>query len=88
MPNVTDIETINIDETQYAVADASEKVQKLVEIFNEWNQEEANIRSKLMMLQAAKDSLSRQIIDQIKSDNEPVKEETDAEETDAEESKE
>ena len=50
------------------VAELSDAVKQLVAIFDDWNQQESDTRSTLMMVQAAKDSLSRQIIQQIRND--------------------
>lgn len=80
--NVEDIKTLNIDGEAHDVADLSDTVQQMVEIFNSWNNKEVDARNDLMMLQAAKADLSRQIITQVRADNAPA-EETETEEVDA-----
>ena len=66
MPKVTDITVLNIDDTPYAVESLSEEVQALVEIYNEWNRKEADVRDELTRFQAAKETLSRQIITKVR----------------------
>lgn len=71
MPTVNDIETINIDEVTYKVEELSEEARALVEIYNDWNQKEAEVRDELTRFQAAKQTLSTQIIAKIRADNAP-----------------
>lgn len=66
MPKVTDITVLNIDDTPYAVESLSEEVQGLVDIYNEWNRKEADVRDELTRFQAAKETLSRQIITKVR----------------------
>lgn len=68
MPKVEPIKVLTVDEVPMNVAELSENVKQLVTIFDDWNQQESDARSNLMMVSAAKDSLSRQIIQQIRSD--------------------
>ncbi len=68
MPKVADITVLNIDENPYEVKDLSEEVRSLVEIYNEWNQKEAEVRDELTRFQAAKETLSRQIITKVRED--------------------
>ncbi len=68
MATVQAVTTLNIDGTAFNVSDLSDKVQGLVSVYNEWNQEAANAQSKLGMVQAALNDLSRQIIMQVKAD--------------------
>ena len=70
MANVDEITTLNIDNETYNVVDLSDAVQKMVEIFNGWNVKEAEATDALMMVKAAKADLSRQIILQVRADNE------------------
>jgi len=74
MPTVNDIETINIDEVTYKVEDLSEEAAALVEIYNDWNRKEADVRDELTRFQAAKQTLSTQIIARIRQDNAPEEE--------------
>jgi len=66
MPKVTDITVLNIDDVPYAVDSCSEEVQALVEIYNDWNRKEADVRDELTRFQAAKETLSRQIITKVR----------------------
>jgi len=68
MVQVQEIKVINIDNVPYAVDAMSETAQRLVTVYNDWNQNEADIRDKLMMVQAAKETLSRQIIEQVRTE--------------------
>lgn len=70
MPQVKKIEILTIDEEKYAVADMSAEVQRMVELFNEWHQEEEDCRSAMMKVAAAKQVLSSQIIETIKKEKE------------------
>lgn len=63
------ITTLNIDGEQFNVADLSDTVQRMVDIFNNWNKQEVEASDKLMMIKAAKSDLSRQIILQVRQDN-------------------
>lgn len=65
---VQDIQVINIDNVPYAVDAMSDTSKRLVGVYNGWNQKEADIRDELMMIQAAKETLSRQIIDQVRAE--------------------
>lgn len=65
---VQDIQVINIDSVPYAVDAMSETAQRLVGVYNGWNQKEADIRDELMVIQAAKETLSRQIIEQVRAE--------------------
>jgi predicted nucleic acid-binding Zn-ribbon protein len=66
MPKVTDITVLNIDEKPYAVESLSDEVKALVDIYNEWNRKEADVRDELTRFQAAKETLSRQIIGKVR----------------------
>lgn len=81
---VQDIQVINIDGVPYAVDAMSETSQRLVGVYNGWNQKEADVRDKLMMVQAAKETISRQIIEQVRAEKaEAEKAEADKAEADA-----
>ena len=66
MSKVTDIEILNIDNTQYEVAKLPEEVRDLVDIYNNWNRKEAEVHDELTRFQAAKDTLSRQIVAKVR----------------------
>lgn len=68
MPTVQPIVTLNIDNNALNVADLSTKVQQLVTVYNEWNQKLADAQTNFALTQAALNDLSRQIIVQIKQD--------------------
>jgi len=68
MPTVNDITVLNIDETPYAVESLSEDVQALVEVYNAWNQKESDARGELAILQAAKQTLSAQIVAKVREE--------------------
>jgi hypothetical protein len=87
MPKVEDIKVLNIDGTPYAVDGMSDEVKAMVEIFNEWAQDEADARNRLMQVSAAKNDLSRQIILQVRKEKEEAEavEEDTAEEVSTEE---
>lgn len=70
MKKVEEIKVITIDEVPYAVDQMSETVQQLVDVYNDWNQKEMEARSHLMMISAAKNDLSRQIVQQVRADKE------------------
>lgn len=66
MPKVTDITVLNIDDKPYAVESLPDEVKALVEIYNDWNRKEAEVRDELVRFQAAKETLSRQIIGKVR----------------------
>jgi len=68
MPTVNDITVLNIDETPYAVESLSEEAQSLVEVYNAWNQKETDARGELAILQAAKQTLSAQIVAKVREE--------------------
>lgn len=71
----TDITTLNIDEVTYEVADLSEEVQALVQVYNNWNKREEGIRERMQEVQAeatilgaAKQTLSAQIVNKVREE--------------------
>jgi len=78
---IQDIQVINIDDVPYAVDTMSDTSKRLVAVYNDWNNKEAGVRDELMMVQAAKETLSRQIIDQVRNEQAEAaaKEKADAE---------
>ena len=70
MPTVEKIKTLNIDGEQYAVDGMSAEIKAMVDVFDEWAQDEADARNRLMQVSAAKNDLSRQIILQVRKEKE------------------
>lgn len=68
MSVVQPITTLNIDGAALNVVDLSDKVQQLVAVYNDWNQKLADAQSTFALTQAGLNDLSRQIILQIKAD--------------------
>lgn len=68
MPKVDEVKVLNIDGTPYAVDGMSDVVKRMVTIYNEWNQKEADARDNLSLVQSAKSELSRQIIMQVRNE--------------------
>jgi len=66
MQKVTDISVLNIDGKPYAVESLSDEVRSLVAVYNDWNRKEAGVHDELTILQAAKETLSRQIIGKVR----------------------
>ena len=81
MPKVVDITVLNIDDVPYAVETLPEEVQALVEIYNEWNRKEAEVRDELTRFHAAKETLSRQIVTKVREYLESKKAEESTNET-------
>ena len=73
MPKVEDVRVLNIDGVPYAVDGMSETVKQMVAVFNDWNQREADARSELQLVVSAKNDLSRQIIQQVRKEQEEAK---------------
>lgn len=70
MPKAEEIKVLNIDGETYAVDAMSDAVQAMVTVFNDWAQDEVDARSRLQQVQAAKNDLSRQIILQVRQEQE------------------
>jgi len=68
MPQVEDIKVLNIDNVPYAVDSMSDEVKQLVEVYNEWNQDLANAQKAFAQLRASVQSLSNQIITQVRNE--------------------
>jgi len=64
------VKVLNIDEVPYAVDSMSDAVKEQVEVFNGWNQDEANLLDEVRKIRAAKNDLSRQIIMQVRKEKE------------------
>lgn len=74
MPKVEEVRVLNIDGVPRVVDNQSEEVKSMVRTFNEWNQKEADARDEVMMIQAAKQVLQRQIVDQIQKEDQAKQE--------------
>lgn len=70
MQNENDITVLNIDDVPYEVDKLSEEVRGLVTVYNKWNQKENDARGELAILQAAKQTLSAQIVSTVRSEAE------------------
>lgn len=68
MPKVQEIKILNVDEKPYAVETMSEQVQQLVEIYNEWAQDQSDAKQNLMLVSAAMERLSQQIIEIVRKE--------------------
>ena len=68
MPTVNDITVLNIDEVPYEVESLSEEIQRLVGVYNAWNQKEQDAAGELAILQAAKQTLSAQIVNKVREE--------------------
>ena len=68
MPTVDDITILNIDDVAYDVAELSEEAQALVGVYNNWNRKENEAAGELAILQAAKQTLSAQIVAKVRAD--------------------
>lgn len=79
---VTPIDKITIGENVYDVAELSESIQQMVELFNEWRQDEAGVKSELAKVQNAINSLSRTIVAEIQKENAPAEDGTEVPDTD------
>ena len=65
---VEPIKTIRLGETVYNVEECSEKVQHLVEFYNDWRETEAQQRSNLLATQAGIRQISNEILNQLQAD--------------------
>ena len=70
MQKIEPITIINVDDVPYAVSDMSDAVKSLVEFYNDWRIEEAEIKADLLKLQSAQRDLSREIITTIRREKE------------------
>ncbi len=79
MAQVEDIKVLNIDEVAYDVDKMSDTVKEMVNIFNKWNQKEADVteemneavadyQDQIMLLRAGKNDISRGIILQVRKE--------------------
>ncbi len=75
------IKKLTIDETEYQVDQLPEHIQRMVNLYNDWNKEEQAMVAEHTKIKLAKTELSRQIINEVRkvvgeeSKQEEVKEE-------------
>lgn len=74
-PEVEPVKILTIDEKPFAVDAMSEEVQKVIGVFDRWNLIEADkqhqvnvLADEISMIRAAKETVSRQILDMIKEE--------------------
>lgn len=75
---VEEVKVLNVDGQTYAVDAMSDKIRRLVSIFNEWSQEESDANNRLAQIQCAKQELSRQIVTAVREETAPKEEEVPA----------
>lgn len=68
-----EIKVLNIDDVPYVVDMMSQKVKNLVAVFNEWSQKEVEANDRLVMIQCAKQELSRQVVNAVREELEERK---------------
>jgi len=66
MPKVTDITVLDIDGTPHAVESLTDEVKALVEVYNDWNRKEMDVRDELNRFHAARQTLSNQIMTKVR----------------------
>lgn len=75
------IKKLTIDETEYQVDQLPQHIQRMVNLYNDWNKEEQAMVAEHTKIKLAKTELSRQIINEVRkvvgeeSKQEEVKEE-------------
>lgn len=62
---VEPVRVINVDNRTYDVASLPQQCQTLVAFYNEWRQKEADLKSELLLTQAAVREISREIVQTI-----------------------
>ena len=72
---VQPIATITLEDKPYEVADMSDEIKRVVDVFNRWNEKEVDaqyeielLSDNLTMIRSAKENLSRQIFDLMKKE--------------------
>jgi hypothetical protein len=76
---VEPIKVLTFEGQSYDIAQMSESVQRLVDIYNDWRQQETDARIEMLKTQAALRDITREIIGAIKTETEGAKEEAPAE---------
>jgi hypothetical protein len=85
MKQVEAIVTINVGEVAHNVADLPANVQELVELYNDWRQEEYVARVELVKVSAALEEMGRRIVAAIQANDKAVADAAAVSETPAEE---
>jgi len=62
-------ETINIDNVSYKLSELSQDVKIMIATYRSWERKEVDVRDELVRFQAAKQTLSAQIISKVTADN-------------------
>jgi len=70
MQAIEPITIINVDDVPHAVSDMSPEVKRLVDFYNDWRTEEAQLKGDTLKVQAAMRDLSREIITTIRREKE------------------
>ena len=73
---VEELKVLNIDGKPIEVSSLSENVQKLVDIYNHFRQNEADAKIEMIKIQAAMRDISREIVTSIKAEEEAAAEES------------
>jgi type I site-specific restriction endonuclease len=68
MQPIEPITIINVDDVPHAVSDMSPDVKRLVEFYNDWRNEENQVKSEILKVQASMRDLSREIVATIKKE--------------------
>lgn len=66
---VEPVRVINVENRTYDVASLPQQCQTLVAFYNEWRQKEADLKSELLLTQAAVREISREIVQTIQVEN-------------------
>jgi hypothetical protein len=70
MPRVQKTLTLTIDDQAYVVEKMSQPIQQLVEMFDEWRQEEVDTQSKLLLIRAGLRDLQRELYNTVIAERE------------------
>ena len=79
MAKAQELKILDIGGQKHLVEDLSDTIQELVAVYNEWNQDFVDSRTKTTQLQAAVQMVQNQIGDQIKKEAKEAQEAADAE---------
>jgi hypothetical protein len=84
MAKVQTLKVLDIAGQKHLVEEMSPAIQELVAVYNEWNQDFVDARTKAMQLEAAKQMVQNQIGDQIRKEQKDALELAKAEDAPAE----
>lgn len=68
MPTIDPLTVINIDGAPHVVAQMSDEVQAVVEIYNEWRQREVDARNDLLLVQSALRDLGQNLVNRVREE--------------------